>query len=951
MREFFIAAFYYLVLSFPLHAQDSITIKDAVQMKHIAENQVRDLNDLLNGIANSESPSSDVQEIIAESYSPGYKQIFLKPETSVEDDIDPTITTSSNLHDIKVIDYLKDLNVLYTKSNSNSIIFTNARISDPKRANDNHIFVKVYYNSFFKNACKTSDREYSINNRVAQIRMEKRNTKWTPYIESILFFNPDDTLNDVVNDITLITPFSKTDTSSQVSDSLSRATFIAEESEREKQEIIDEEKAKNKEYFDLIEKGDKAKDKNDFASALEAYNLAKDKKPYDRTATSRIIEVRRIQEANALSATQLYDGYIKDAGIQEKNRDYQKASKLYRKAIDLPVNENKRSVYENKIKELDDKWQIVSELNDKFEASNDYKSVIDDYDKAIKQNKTNSDLYLGRGKCYDKLTNLPKALKDYNQAFELDNTNLPALKLRAEVKKKQGDNFGALTDYKRYLNSYDEDISIYGLMSNLRLVIKADDFDKAIEDLDDGLKIDPKATELYYKKGLLLARKDDHKNAIKYFTIALSIDNANTLSYYQRGKSYLYFNRVKDAALDFDSARLTGLDSQNLKTIDLYAQKFSDSASKKFISHASDSAIILINDAIAINPLNSQYHFQKGEYLTSLDKNSEAIKSLNRAIDLKSDFQEALYQRGLAYFNIENYNAAALNYKKAIELNTQYFQAQKALGDSYFALKDYNNAALNYEAYIRIVTSSKNTSDLTTLAKVYNSLGKSYFIMNGADVRALNALKSAVKKNPNYDEAYYNIGLYYYTNKQLTDAITNMGKAISFNDKNAEWNYHLALAYQEKRDFQNAANNYNSTISLDSLKNYPKALYFLASCDYELQQYPAALTNYRKVQYFGLNSGINHFDYELGNVYLHLNKPDSALEYLHRAYLKDSADGNILYAIAVSQFQKGNKEVALIFFEKAFQTRQVDHKQIKNDQLIAILRDDKRFKALMKKYY
>ena len=222
--------------------------------------------------------------------------------------------------------------------------------------------------------------------------------------------------------------------------------------------------------------------------------------------------------------------------------------------------------------------------------------------------------------------------------------------------------------------------------------------------------------------------------------------------------------------------------------------------------------------------------------------------------------------------------------------------------------------------------------------------------MNETDKRALEAYNNSIKKNPNYSEAYYDRGLYYHKKNELSDAVKDLEKAVSLDTKRAEWYFELANTYRDKNDFQNAATYFKFAISLDSLKKYPTATYLLANCNYQSQNYAGALTNYQEVQSLNLDSGMINFNNELGSTYLNLNKPDSALEYLHKAFLKDSTNGIIMYSIATSYFLKGNSDEALTWFEKAFQTGQFKQKMVKNDKLIANLRDDKRFKAFMKKY-
>ncbi len=54
------------------------------------------------------------------------------------------------------------------KSDSNSVTFSNIRCSNVKKKDI--VYVKVYFNSFFRNASTVSDKPYTITNRIAEIK-------------------------------------------------------------------------------------------------------------------------------------------------------------------------------------------------------------------------------------------------------------------------------------------------------------------------------------------------------------------------------------------------------------------------------------------------------------------------------------------------------------------------------------------------------------------------------------------------------------------------------------------------------------------------------------------------------------------------------------------------------------------------------------------------------------
>lgn len=935
----------FLLFAFQLPAQDSLSIREAVNMQSRAlEHVERNLKDVLNSIANSDNDNGDIKFIKENSYS-GEKRVFLKPDVIIEDDVDPSSKNANSARDVKVEQYLTDFDLQYSKSPGASIVFKNPRASNPKKGNG-YIFVKIYYSSFFSNENTTTEKKYTPNDRVAEVRMEKKENKWIPYIQSISFFDPKDTLNDYADEITINNPDGGLVTDSSYN--IIREKEIFEEQKKAKEEEL----AVKRKFDELIDKGDKARDSKDFTVALQYYMQAKEERPFDQLPRKRIRNVQTMQAEATLTHEKIAEGYIRNAQNEEKKRNYQQANKFYYKAIS--ENPDLKEKYESTIRDLNDKWKKVYELRRQFDAGVNNKDLVDQCSKAIKKNESNSDLYLERAKNYDKLNNWDKAIRDCDLALQYDNRNLPALKLRADVKKKRnekGDYFSAATDYEEYLTIYDEDSTIYELSSDLRLMIKPDDFDKAISDLDDGTTKNPKWAHLYYKKGLLLDRKNDARGALKNFDLALANDSTYALSYFEHGNVQLKLNNIDNAALDFEKARNKGLDSSNLKIIDTYSQKFSSQASDKFNASKTDSAIKLIDYAISISPGISENHFKKGDYFIANDNNNEAIISLTRATDLNKNFTEAWYKLGLAYANLRKFEIAVPNFKKAVVLDNRHLLSQKGLADAYYALKDYNNAAQNYQTALTIINASKNSIDPSTISQVYNSMGKSYFLINESDEKALEAFKNAVKKNPVYAEAYFNRGLYYHRKKELNNAIEDLENAVSFDGKNPSWNYELALTYQDKKDLSNAVKFYNLVMSQDSLKKYPVALYQAAVCNYELQDYNAALKNYHIIQSLGMDSGINKFNYELGNIYLNLNRTDSASLYLEKAYLQDSTNGNILYSMGIVQLQKSKQTDALAFFDKSFKTGQINQKQIKNDKLLAAFRDDKNFKFLIKKYF
>src|SRR5450432_4801488 len=243
-------------------AQDSITIKDAEEIRYKSESLIkREFKDLLNNIANTDIELAETKKIIFNSHSGTRNKIFLSPKVLLEDDINPGFHSSNTSRDIEVEKYLNDFDLLYKKSDAPSVSFNDVKASGIKKGKT--LYVKVYFTSFFRNPNKTNDTAYTLNNRVAEIRIEKENNKWTPYIARIGFFNAADTANDASNDVELLRENNAAQTSAvTATDSASvahaRMSFEAEQKEKARKDAIEEDRQETQSFNDLINKGDKA---------------------------------------------------------------------------------------------------------------------------------------------------------------------------------------------------------------------------------------------------------------------------------------------------------------------------------------------------------------------------------------------------------------------------------------------------------------------------------------------------------------------------------------------------------------------------------------------------------------------------------------------------------------------------------------------------------------------
>ncbi len=485
--------------------------------------------------------------------------------------------------------------------------------------------------------------------------------------------------------------------------------------------------------------------------------------------------------------------YADQARLEEKKRNYASAINLYRTAIDLAP--EKGSMYEARIKELNAAFRALADLEEKYRAGL-YKAAIQGYTELLQKPKLNSDhfnsdYYLGRAKCYDKMGQLTKsyneqvknydaALKDYARSYEYDNDNMETIRSRADLYRRMNLNVEALREYRTYLAKDPTDPSIYQAIANLHQQIG--DLEQAIKDSDAGLsqgKMDPVSkSKLFIEQGVLYAQKKEYTNADDYFTRAIALDSNNAFSYYNRGMTRIKMSRIQPAADDLAASRQKGFGSTNVAKIDSAAQILFERGSYHLNLGNYDSALLFIDAAIQVNPAKSYYYFARGDCYFSKNNFPEAIKAYSLAIGQAGNYSNAFYKRGLSYAKLGKFNEAIADFTHALQYDPQSYLAKKGIGDAYFDLNDYKNCVVNLEACLAMASLREAHTPKTT-AEIYNTIGKAYFRMKGYP-KALENYRRFLAFHPtdmppsfNYEmgNIYLNTGKYDSANSYLVRAV------------------------------------------------------------------------------------------------------------------------------------------------------------------------------------
>ena len=157
------------------------------------------------------------------------------------------------------------------------------------------------------------------------------------------------------------------------------------------------------------------------------------------------------------------------------------------------------------------------------------------------------------------------------------------------------------------------------------------EYDKAIADYNEAIRIDPRYAIAYNNRGLAWSDKKEYDKAIADYNEAIRLDPKDALAYHGRGLVW--------------------------------------SAKKEY-----DKAIADYSEAIRLhpNPEDIDSYFNRGLAWSFKKEYHKAIADYNEVIRLWPKYTDAYYNRGNAWGATKQYDQAIADYNEAIRLDPQY---------------------------------------------------------------------------------------------------------------------------------------------------------------------------------------------------------------------------------------------------------------------------------------
>jgi len=349
--------------------------------------------------------------------------------------------------------------------------------------------------------------------------------------------------------------------------------------------------------------------------------------------------------------------------------------------------------------------------------------------------------------------------------------------------------------------------------------IQAGDWQEALADLNECVRLSPGFAEAYYSRGMTREQLGDAQGAITDYNIYLDLVPNHYEALFSRAVLHYYLAHYEMARIDF--LKIRKLPHQETTAIFFKQDAFEKGVDQVFTMQGTGPhfifnylgliytrltdyprAILYLDSAIQINPLEPDYFINRGlakeeaadyngalmnyRYALKLDPDhalaKRNISTITERTEQKQEATEPLLNEAIASAPHLPYTYAARAYKRAqqkdwkgaIEDYSQAIRIDSANKDYYYNRGIVKENVSDWEGalhdYIKAISLQED------FVKAWLNHGKVLIKLNRVS-EAIEDYTVAITYHPDYALAYYNRALAYYKLKQLPEACNDLSEA------------------------------------------------------------------------------------------------------------------------------------------------------------------------------
>ena len=229
--------------------------------------------------------------------------------------------------------------------------------------------------------------------------------------------------------------------------------------------------------------------------------------------------------------------------------------------------------------------------------------------------------------------------------------------------------------------------------------IQLGNYEKAIRELDQALRMNPKDAWSYHNRGIAKRNLGQHYSAILDYDAAIRLDSTDANAYYNRGNAKRRLGRHAAAILDYDAV---------IRLNPKYALAYYNRGHAKGELRRYPAAIADYDEAIRLDPNYANAYYNRGYDKGELGRHAAAIADYDEAIRLNPDDALAYFNRGYDKAQLGQHSAAILDYDAAIRLDPNDAKTYVNRGSAKHQLRQYFAAIADYDEAIDLDSNDAN---------------------------------------------------------------------------------------------------------------------------------------------------------------------------------------------------------------------------------------------------
>lgn len=198
-----------------------------------------------------------------------------------------------------------------------------------------------------------------------------------------------------------------------------------------------------------------------------------------------------------------------------------------------------------------------------------------------------------------------------------------------------------------------------------------------------------------------------------------------------------------------------------------------------------DTALSRLNQTIIDYPNDPESYRMRARYYYNTDQPARALEDLNRAISIDSSDASLIFERGELFFSTSEFDKAKEEFERCVRIDNQSVDCLLKLGEMNIHLRNYSKAIEQINNALRVNEQ---------LPFAYYMKGRIYK-ETGDTVLAASSYQTAIEVDPDFYDAYIEVGLL-YTAAKSDLAIEYYKTALELRPRSVEAMYNLAYYYQ-----------------------------------------------------------------------------------------------------------------------------------------------------------